>query len=136
MSFAEAADVGVRLGRDLTESETATAESVIATVTALIVAEVHKDDEWAEALDPVPGVFKALCVEKAVEVLTIPPGIAQESLGEHSVTFAQREASGIFLTPDELRAVRRALSDGTFRSVTLTTPYSGTDEALPELPLP
>jgi len=111
MAFATGEDVEARLGRSLSAAETTTAEGVIATVTSLITDQVDRDADWAAALDPVPEVLKALCVEKAVAILANPtPGaIASESLGAHSVTYAREGANGLFLSEMEARLARLAV---------------------------
>lgn len=129
-SFATAEDVERRMGRALSDSETDVAEMVIETVSGLIVGLVGEDDDWADALDPVPPYFRALCVEKVVTVLSNPEGLASfsEQLGEyqHSGTYPRASDIGLFLSDSERREVRRALG-GTFRAVTIESPYSGSD---------
>jgi hypothetical protein len=109
--FATADDVGTRLGRGLTSAEKSTAESVIATVTGLIVDEVDRDSAWAAGLTSVPAALKELCVGKAVAVLTNPASgtIAAESLGARSITYARNGDTAPLLTPQEGRLVRLAV---------------------------
>lgn len=110
-AFAAVEDVAVRLGRELTESQEAQAESAIALVTALIADAVDRDSDWAAELDPVPGALKELCVAKAASVVLNPAiGIvASESLGQHSVTFARSSDSGLMLSDAEGRLARLAV---------------------------
>lgn len=109
--FATVEDVATRLGRSLSANEEETAQVVIDTVTGLIVDEVDRDSDWAAALVPVPPALKALCVEKAVAIVSNPaPGvIAAESLGAHSVTYARNGDGGLFLTAQEGRLARQAV---------------------------
>lgn len=111
MAFATPADVAVRLGRELTDAEEAFAEAVIGDVTGLIADHLGLDDDWAAALDPVPRVFKTLCVEKTILVGSNPNGLSSrsETLGAYAESESfRREAGGIQLSDDEERRVRRA----------------------------
>lgn len=111
MAYATTADVSARLGRALTSSEATQVAGVLDTVAALIAAAAGKPDSWAPS--PVPGLLKALSVEKAVGVVANPLNLAAESeqLGayQHSQTFPRSLDVGIFLTDAEERAVRRAV---------------------------
>lgn len=108
--FATYEDVETRLGRTLTDAQRDTATDVIAIVQAQIIDEVDRDAAWADALDPVPVVLKALCVSKAVNAISRPePSIAAESLGEHSVTYARETSADIFLSEPEKRLARMAV---------------------------
>lgn len=113
MPFATAADIETRLGRALTAAEQAMAEQTIATVTAQIVDAVDRDAAWAAALNPVPGMLKALCIEKVIVVGTNPNGLASESksLGAFSSsrTFQRSNDVGIVLTEAEQRLARMAV---------------------------
>lgn len=113
MAFATVDDVATRLGRALTEAEEAMASQTIEAVTAQIVDAVDRDGAWADALDPVPGLLKALCVEKVIVVGSNPNSLAAESetLGAHSRsrTFQRSNDSGIFLTDAEQRQCRLAV---------------------------
>lgn len=131
MAFATTADVATRLGRALTAAEQAMAQQVIDSVTAQISAVVNEGSEWATALDPVPEVFKSLCIEKVIYIGSNPNGIASESetLGAytHSQTFPRSmDSYGVLLTDEEKRSVRQAVW-GVVRSVSLESPYSGTN---------
>lgn len=110
MAFATTDDVATRLGRSLTAAEEAMAEQVIEIVEAQIIDAVDKDAAWATALNPVPPLFKALCVEKVIVVGSNPNGLAAESktLGQasQSRTYQRSNDAGIFLTIEEERRVR------------------------------
>lgn len=113
MAFATYSDVSTRLGRSLTSAEQSQATEVIATVTGLIVDVVDRDADWAKELSPVPEALKAICVEKAISVITNPQGVASysEALGAHSYSQTSRRSAdvGVFLTPFEERQVQRAV---------------------------
>lgn len=113
MALASTDDIAIRLGRDLTAAEAALADQTIAAVTAQIADAVDRDLDWAEALDPVPGLLKTLCVEKVIVVGSNPNSLANESqtLGaySHSRTFQRSNDSGVFLTDAEQRMARLAV---------------------------
>jgi hypothetical protein len=111
MPFATSDDVATRLGRDLTAAETAMAEQVIDMVTGLIVDEVDRDLAWATALDPVPAVLKALCVDKVIAVGANPSGLraSSQTLGQASYSKSFRDDAGLWLTPQQARLVRQAV---------------------------
>lgn len=104
MSLATYADVATRLGRSLSTAEQALATSIITSVEGQIVEVSGK-----AAPSPAPAYYKALCVEKAVSVISRPePAIAAESLGQHSVTYTRESDDlGVFLSEYEERQVRR-----------------------------
>lgn len=114
MPFAATQDVAIRLGRALNDAEAALAGAVIADVTDMIAEAAGQDATWADALDPVPGYFKALCVEKAIAIGSNPNQHASDSetLGAHSIsrTFRGGAAPDIFLTAAEERKIRQIVS--------------------------
>lgn len=114
MAFATADDIATRLGRSLTDDERSQATSVIADVTGLIADAASRDAAWATALTPVPVALKALCVKKAISVISNPLGLASESerLGqhEHAQTFPRNgDGVDVFLTEAEERRVNWAI---------------------------
>lgn len=135
MPFATADDVAVRLGRELTEAETAMAEQVIEGVTAEIASAATQNSAWAAALDPVPVLFRTLCIDKVIAVGANPSGLASESMALGTLQKSRTyNGAGALLTEAEKRLVRKVVF-GSFRPATLTSPYSGDDETLPELTL-
>lgn len=127
-SFATNEQVGIRLGRALSAAEEAFVDEVVADVTLLIAECLGEDEDWADALDPVPRTFKTICVEKAILVGSNPNGLTSrsETLGSfsESETF-RRDAGGIMLTDDEERRVRLAYYG---RSSGSSRPESTADE--------
>ena len=112
-AFATAADVGTRLLRELTDAEEAAVELVLDDITSQIIAEVGRDEDWANELDPVPAYLKAICVEKAISAIANPSNLASssETLGAHSFsqTFPRAGDGGAILSDDECRRVREAV---------------------------
>lgn len=112
MAFADAADVGIRLGRALTDEETATAELIIELVEGLIADAVGENAAWVTGLSPVPGVLRVLCIEKAVAAISNPSSAASwsEQLGQwqRSETYPRAADVGLFLSETEQRLARRA----------------------------
>lgn len=117
MAFAKAEDVEKRIVRPLTDAEKNAAESVIETVTGLIIDCAGRDDAWAEALDPVPVALTGLIVEKCIGAIGNPLNLAaqSETLGAYSgsQTFPRSGDIGVFLTPFEERIVSRAVYGST-----------------------
>lgn len=114
MAFATTEDIETRLGRSFADGEEAMAEALIEGATALIVLEVDKDDDWAEALDPVPGVLKWTVIEMARRALLNPGAVAgfTEQLGSYSHTQnfpRDAESIGLALSGTEALLVRRAV---------------------------
>lgn len=117
--FARVQDVEVRVGRELTDQEQGLANYVINTVTGLIVDALGvPGKDWVADLDPPPATLVALCVEKAIGVITNPDNLTSESrtLGDHQVshTFARggvgvTVGAGLSLSDAEERAVRWAV---------------------------
>lgn len=141
MSFATADDIAARLGRDLAAGETEPVDLLLEGATAMIAEAAGQDDDWSDALTPVPRVLKFVCIEAVCRAMANPQGIAslQEQLGAYSSTVHFRDldmGGGLWLTDAERRQIRRVIGAGTFQAITLETPYSGTalDEQ-PELPL-
>ncbi len=106
MALATTDDIATRLGRSLTEPEEALSELTIELTQGLIL-EVAGTDEP----DPVPAYYRALCIEKTINVGANPNGLAaeSESLGawSHSQTFQRAGDIGIFLTEREEFQIRR-----------------------------
>jgi len=114
MAFATTGDVAVRLRRELDEADAALAEMLIESATAVIAAEAGKTWQWAEGLNPVPPLVKAVCVEVVARVMENPEQLHSysEQLGEHQQSKAfRRGADGgdITLTDRETRLVRFAI---------------------------
>jgi len=113
VAFAKAEDVEKRVLRSLTAAEKAAAESVIATVTGLMIDCAGRDEAWADGLDPVPTALTGLCVEKAIGALSNPLNLAaqSETLGAYSTsqTFPRPRDASVFLTPLEQRLISRAV---------------------------
>lgn len=111
VAFATADDVATRLALDLSDEQEAAAAFVIEIVTGLIAELAGESPASAEALDPVPAYYRALCVEKAVGAIANPENLAatSESLGAYSrsATFPRSQDVGIFLTEYEEQMVRR-----------------------------
>lgn len=114
MAFATPEDVATRLGRELGEIAAGTAEQLLDAATAVIANAADKSDAWAEALDPVPGILRFMCVELVVRAMANPESLArlQEQLGAYSSTRAFASASaggGLMLSDVETMLVRRTI---------------------------
>lgn len=74
--FATVDDVRVRLGyASMTGVQEAQARLALELASGLILEEVGKDQEWADALSPVPVAFRAVAIEVAVRVLNNPSAV-------------------------------------------------------------
>lgn len=128
-AFATVAQVAQRMGRTLTSAEEAQAGQLLADATSLIADAVGQDDDWAASLDPIPARLRVTCIEVAVRVLQNPLGVHSqtERLGEYqrSHTYPGTDAASLYLTADEERKCRRAVTGSLFAAVTLEGPYSG-----------
>jgi len=106
-------DVHARMGApDWSAGEEAQCRFLIDTVSAAIVAEVDKTEEWAATLSPVPGQLRALCVEVVARVMANPTGArsSSEQLGSYQFTDSFSDAGhGLELTPTEVLRARRAV---------------------------
>jgi hypothetical protein len=114
MAFATTDDVATRLRRELDTADEALAGMLVASATAVIAAEVGKTWEWAGALDPVPPLLKAVCIEIVARVMENPDQLHSysEQIGEHQQSKAFRkgaEGGDITLTDRETRLVRFAV---------------------------
>jgi hypothetical protein len=111
MAFADPADVGVRLGRALTDDETAQAQLVIELTQNLIADVVGESSDWADTLTPVPGVLRALCLDKAVGTITNPSGAASwsKTLGAAQKSETYPRETDVYLSEREERLARRAV---------------------------
>lgn len=112
MAFADVVDVATRLGRSLSTIEASRAEQMLDEAASYIAAAADQDDEWAAALDPVPGAFRWLSVAMVVRSWDNPGGArsVSEQLGawQHSQSFRdEASGGGMSLTPVEESLVRR-----------------------------
>lgn len=122
MAFATTDDIQTRLGRSFADGESAMAEALIEGAQALIAFEVDKDDDWADALDPVPNVLKWTVIEVVRRALLNPDAVAtlSEQLGSYSRARSfprNAEAVGLALSGTEALLVRRAVHGRNTESV-------------------
>jgi hypothetical protein len=106
-------------------------EALLEDASTLILDEVEGSEaSWVTEAEPdadaIPRTAKVICIEAAFRAYMNPGGLSRVSLGETSHSFNSTTPDALFLTEDEKRRLRRIAKRGTFRSATLTTPYSGT----------
>jgi hypothetical protein len=111
--LATASEVGVMLGRDLSEAEIGQADMMIGIATANILAAVDKDGDWLPTAAQ-QTFLNGLCVQLTCRAMANPQGLASqsESLGAHSATTAYSRdipGSGLGLTSPEELAARRVV---------------------------
>lgn len=114
MAFASTDDIAARLGESsLSEADEASAEMLLEFATAVIAQAVDKDDEWADALDPVPKILRLMTVELVCRAMASPQalGSATETLGAYSrsETYRRDLSTSLVLTDLEERMLRRAI---------------------------
>ena len=118
MAFATLDDLALRLpgtattGDGLTAKQQAQGELLLDLATGLVTDAVGKDADWADALDPVPAVLRAVTLEAVARVMQNPAGVRSESkqLGQyqHSASFTD-DAHTLALTDREARLCRQAV---------------------------
>ncbi|WP_136709391.1 hypothetical protein [Agromyces sp. H66] len=96
--------LGVPVG-SLAAEDLVRAESALADATTLALAEVPASVAASWELDA-PPIAASVVLKAARREYENPRGIAQETLGEHSVGLS--ESSGVYLTRREIRYLRRA----------------------------
>jgi len=139
-ALAEVSDVEIRLGRDLTERQTAQADALLRQATTNIYNAADKDASWQPPAEIEP-LLSMLAVELACRAMANPQALGQisESLGAYSSTTTyprELPGSGIMLTEVEELMIRRAVwgqNAGTYRPDTDASDYmliKGYDTAL------
>ena len=112
-TFATTDDVATRLGRDLTENESSTAEALLAGVAEIIATEAGRSQASVIDNDPPVPMLRIVSVEATVRAMQNPSGAqsVREQLGQYSraVSFEGGE-SGVYLTDSEMRLARRAVN--------------------------
>lgn len=115
MAFASSSDVATRLLRELTDAEAAAVDAALELITGLMVNAAGKAEE--SDIDPVPPALKLLAIEKAIQLLNNPRGLASfsEALGSASRSETYQRASdvGLFLSPTEETLIRNAVLGAT-----------------------
>ena len=111
---------------DLTEAEAARGAMLLELATGVITGALGKDDDWAEALDPVPAALRLVCLAMVVPVMQNPGGARSESetLGaySHSTSYMNGAHALGELTTAWLKMCRRAVfGRGTATSMPATT---------------
>lgn len=104
-------DIASRIGRALTSAEDDQAELLLDQAVSLVAGACDKDDDWADALDPIPTGLASIVIEATARAMAAPIGLRsrQETLGQHSYSesFPDQLAQGLQLTEaEELRARR------------------------------
>jgi hypothetical protein len=117
-------DCEVRWGVTLTEDEIAQVNALLEDASALILDVADLDAPWTSAT--VPAALLPVVCEAARRAFDNPAGLQGETIGSYTWRAGVVTASGVYLTADEKRAVRRAAGRLGVGTVTLTT----------DLPLP
>lgn len=90
---------------------------------AAVVDACGKDDDWADALDPIPAALAGIIIEAVARAISAPIGVrsTQETLGtySHSESYPDQLAHGLQLTHVEERRARRIVFGASTGSATL-----------------
>lgn len=103
---------------------------------ALIVSELSRSSaKWVTDDDPaeVPAIAKAICVEVAYRAWSNPDQLSSERLGEYVASWQSSEGGPTLrLTDKELRTLRRAAGQSSFRAVRMHAhmPFPGESTSL------
>ena len=134
MAFATTGDIEDRLGRELTDAEVGYVTPALDNASSIIAEAAGRDDDWADALTPIPRILKELSIQMVIRAGQNPEGVAlqREILGQYTkeVRFDvgdPMEGDSLFLSDVEGRLVRRVVFG---RSSGSSTP----DTLLDELP--
>lgn len=101
-------------------------EPLLEDASALILSEVSGGEaDWVTNDGPVPAVVLGICVSVAYRAWSNPDALSSEALGEHTQAWADRSGEALRLTEAERRVLERESGVGSFRSLTLESPYSG-----------
>lgn len=123
MAWPTNAEIATRLGRTLTTAEEDQADLLLEQAVAAVADACGKDDDWADALDPIPVALAGIVIEATARAITAPIGVrsTQEQLGSysHSESYNDQLAQGLQLTPAEERRARRIVFGSNSGSATL-----------------
>lgn len=118
-----------RTGRTLTASQTTQVNALIDDASALVIDIVNNATTTATWDAATPGTVPAGIIPVVVSMvrrgLDNPNGYRQESLGSYSYSIGPGDASGIFATRAEARAIRRAAGTAGMAAINLESdlPY-------------
>ncbi len=116
MAFATTGDIEDRLGRELTDAEVGYVDPALDNAASIIAEAAGRDDDWADALTPIPRVLKELSIQMVIRAGQNPEGLMsqREILGQYTkeVHFDvgdPMEGDSLFLSDTESRLVRRVI---------------------------
>jgi hypothetical protein len=116
MAFATKENVETRLGRELTTDEEAFVIDALDSAASIIAEAAGKDDDWADALTPVPRILKELSVDMVIRTGQNPDGLdsSTETLGQYSRTDrfpgpGEGSSRSLFLSDEEGQIARRVI---------------------------
>lgn len=111
-----------RLGSELSGLELERARAAINDASALIRSEAGTDFE------EVPAIIESICLAVAYRAFRNPDGTSQTSIGDVSLSFRREgQASAVFLSKAERRAIRKAAGGLGATSITISTPYMSSE---------
>ena len=123
MAWPTNTDIATRLARTLTTAEETQADLLLEQAVAAVADACGKDDDWADALDPIPAALAGIVIEAVARAITAPIGVrsTQETLGtySHSESYTDQLAHGLQLIAAEERRARRIVFGASTGSATL-----------------
>ena len=143
-SLAAVEDLAARLPGGIAAADEDRAQAVLDDVSALVRAEAETD--WVDdqdALDGVPDVVVTVTLAAARRAWLNPDGKVSETIGSYSYRAADGATTGVYLTEEEKRLVRRAggvvaaavanveLNPDTTITDYIYVPVEGSDRPLP-----
>lgn len=119
-----------KIGYEPQETERDRAEELLDQASELVrdVAEKTWTDATTGVVSDVPRRVRAIVIDAAYRAFTNPEGLSQRSIGDSSKSWDRAGREGgeiVYLTDDEVRAVRKAAGISSMVVATLVSPYSG-----------
>jgi len=130
-SMLQAAKRAGRVLDDLPEDELERLQGYLSDASALIRDEAGRTwlDEDGD-LEAVPFRIQSICAWVTARAFLNPEGLLQRSIGDSAKMYTASKREGgeaVYLTENELRTVQKLGGHSSFTSMTLVSPYSGTD---------
>lgn len=125
MSIATVDQLAARVPGGIAAADEDRAQAVLDDVSTLINAEA----EGAWDSDTPPDVVVTICLAASRRAWVNPDGKVSETIGGYSYRVPDATATGVFLTDDEKRMIRKAagVAEAGVATVTLNPDFTGTD---------
>lgn len=108
------------------DSDRQKVETLLDDASALVLDAVSGSTaDWVVGNARPPRLVVMVCVAAAHRALRGDDGVVREQLGEFAVTYRADDDWTIWLTPPEMRSIRKAAGLPSVGTITLVSPYSG-----------